>query len=60
MDEFVRVDTDTCIGCGACVGTCPSDAIELGEDGKATVIAENCIGCLSCTMACPVEAIKEL
>lgn len=55
----VKVDQDTCIGCGACVGTCPVGALDFNDDGKAECNADTCIGCLACTGACPVEAISE-
>ena len=55
----VKVDHDVCIGCGACVGTCPVGALELNDEGKAECNAEMCIGCLACTGVCPLEAISE-
>ncbi|MDU1411391.1 MAG: ferredoxin [Clostridium sp.] len=32
------VDQDTCIGCGACVGTCP-DVYSFNDNGKAEAIS---------------------
>ena len=55
----VKVDQDTCIGCGACVGTCPAVALDFNEDGKAECNTDVCIGCLACTGVCPVNAIYE-
>ncbi len=50
------VNTSECIGCGACVDTCPVEAIAL--DGNVAVVNEDeCIDCGSCTGECPVEAI---
>lgn len=29
---FLRLDTDSCNGCGACVEACPEDVLEVGPD----------------------------
>ena len=55
----VTVDKDTCIGCGACVGTCPVGALSLDADGKSECNEDTCISCLSCVGTCPVSAITE-
>lgn len=55
----VKVDQDTCIGCGACVGTCPVGALDFNDEGKATCDSDTCISCLACVGTCPVEAISE-
>ena len=34
---MVKIDKDKCIGCGACVATCP-DVFDFGDDGLAEVI----------------------
>ncbi len=51
------VDKDLCIGCEACVGTCPVESISM-VDGKAEV-DDTCIECGSCVPVCPVEAITQ-
>ncbi len=51
----VKVIADECIGCGACVSTCPFGAIEMRED-KA-FITEACTACGACIDVCPVGAI---
>ena len=51
--------TEDCVGCGACVDTCPSGALELGDDGLAVVDAANCVDCGACIDTCPSEAIIE-
>lgn len=55
----LKVDADTCLGCGLCVGTYP-DAFAFDADNKAEVTgelsdedAENVIA------QCPVSAIAE-
>jgi len=54
----VKVDTEKCIGCGACVSLCP-DVFEL-RDGKAVVKeAETDKECAKeGAESCPVQAIK--
>ena len=55
----VQIDKELCIGCGACVGTCPVEALSLDDEGKSTVDESLCIDCHSCMGACPVGAINE-
>jgi ferredoxin len=57
--KIMKVDKDTCLGCGACVATCPVEAIELDADGKADINGDVCISCGACAGTCPVEAISE-
>lgn len=52
----VVVDKDTCVGCEACVGSCPVEAISM-VDGKAEV-NDACVDCGACVSTCPVEAIS--
>ncbi|MEN8128218.1 MAG: 4Fe-4S binding protein [Planctomycetota bacterium] len=52
-----KVDSGVCTGCGACVDSCPSEAIEM-QDGKAVIIVANCVDCGVCVDECPVEAIS--
>ena len=33
MAKKAKVNCDACLGCGACEGVCPVDAIQIGEDG---------------------------
>ncbi|MDR2175264.1 MAG: 4Fe-4S binding protein [Synergistaceae bacterium] len=52
------VDSGVCVGCEACVGTCPVEAIAM-DNGKAKVGADTCIECGSCVSACPAGAIAQ-
>ena len=53
----IEIKKDLCIGCGACVGSCGSGALEIGGDGFAAV-NDNCVMCGMCVDACPVGAIS--
>jgi len=52
------IDQEICIGCGECVERCPTDAIELNQEGKAEREEGYCIGCGLCARFCPEEAIS--
>jgi len=51
-----KVNAETCVGCEACVGACPTQAIKM-VDGKAVVCEGDCVDCGVCVGECPVEAI---
>ncbi len=47
-----------CKGCGICVEFCPSNVLELSDEGKSTVVREDdCIRCGFCELHCPDFAI---
>lgn len=46
-----------CIGCGDCVGVCPSKAISI-KDGIAFVDTRFCMGCGLCANACPKKLFE--
>ncbi len=54
----VKVEKDLCIGCGACTGVCPVNALTLDDEGKSECNADLCIDCHACVGSCPVEAIE--
>lgn len=59
----VTVDQDLCIGCGACIDTCP-EVFDWNDDGMAQVIVDEVPEDLEelarqALDDCPVEAIKE-
>lgn len=47
-----------CIGCQACISTCPYGALYINGDGLCKVIAEKCVECGQCIEICPVSAIE--
>ena len=52
-----KVDETKCVGCEACTGACPVEAISM-VDGKANVDEGKCIDCGACAGVCPVDAPK--
>lgn len=54
------INTDDCISCGACVEACPTETLELGDDGAFVAHPENCIACGVCLDSCPTGAITEI
>ncbi|REG82381.1 4Fe-4S dicluster domain-containing protein [Marinomonas pollencensis] len=48
-----------CIGCNACIESCPTDVIKLDEATQKAVIKypEDCQICHLCRLYCPVGAI---
>lgn len=51
----VKVNAEECVGCGACVASCPFGALVMDAD-RAT-ITEACTACGACVEICPVGAI---
>lgn len=49
--------SSACISCGACIDTCPHEALFLGDD-LAEVIADKCTECGACIDICPTNAIS--
>ena len=52
----VNVDSGKCVGCSACIDTCPVNALSMDGD-KAKVDEATCIDCGACVGSCPTEAI---
>jgi Nif-specific ferredoxin III len=67
---LVKLDQQTCIGCGRCFKVCPRDVFDLVEreadddsydddEDNAMVMsianALDCIGCGSCSRVCPKQ-----
>ena len=51
------IDENECVGCGACIDSCPEGAI-LMENEKAAIDQDKCTFCGECFSACPQEAIR--
>lgn len=55
MTAKLEILSDKCVGCGACLSSCPLDALSL-EGGKA-VVSPACSLCGMCVNSCPFDAI---
>ena len=54
---IIKIDEETCNGCGACVSGCREGALQL-IDGKAVMVGDMyCDGLGACIGECPVGAI---
>ncbi len=53
----VKIAVEECVGCGACVEECSSDALSLNDE-IAVVDDDLCVECGLCVEACPSEAIS--
>ena len=51
------VDASLCTGCGVCVDSCPTQAIEMVDD-VAKINPEKCNGDGVCVDVCPLQAIS--
>lgn len=50
-----KVNTDECVGCGACADVCPQECIDV-ED-VAVIDESKCLDCGSCADECPNNCI---
>lgn len=54
----LRLDSDKCIGCGACINVCPHHVFELAEKKAIISNKESCMECGACALNCPPEALS--
>jgi electron transfer flavoprotein alpha subunit len=53
---MLKINLDTCTGCGLCVRACPYAAIEI--TAKKAVVLDNCTLCGACVKVCPVKSLE--
>jgi Pyruvate/2-oxoacid:ferredoxin oxidoreductase delta subunit len=58
MGGLTYTVTTDCVGCGACLLTCPEHAIR--PYGGRLVVLDTCTGCGECAEVCPVDACVEV
>lgn len=60
IDNIVtlKLDRDTCIGCGNCVTVCPHRIFALMEHKAEITDRDACMECGACAKNCPVQAIS--
>lgn len=53
-----RIEPSECIGCDACIRSCPPEFGAIFDRGiDVFIVPELCSGCPFCIMACPVDCI---
>lgn len=55
-EHIIRVDEESCVGCGMCVKDCPQNNMSMVE-GKAAVRSQSCMKCGHCVAVCPQAAV---
>ena len=50
-----KIDPDSCVACGSCIGECPVEAIS--ERDVYSIDPDTCVDCGACADVCPSEAI---
>ncbi len=58
MEYLVKVNSELCIGCKACIDVCPRDCFVLNAEGKSEMGSHLCHSCGHCISICSENAIK--
>lgn len=53
----LKIDTQRCIGCGACAADCLQGRLSM-RDGRAVQVQESCMLCGHCAAVCPTGAVS--
>ncbi len=53
------IPADSCVGCGACISTCPVGCLQMAADAQGftypAIAHADCIDCYKCQKVCPVQ-----
>lgn len=52
------INSEECIGCGACADACPQDVIAVADGVATCANPDDCIGCGACVDECPMGIIQ--
>jgi NAD-dependent dihydropyrimidine dehydrogenase PreA subunit len=58
MNKIVIIDSDKCIGCGACVEICPKKILYIRDNILKVTDEKKCDKLKGCENVCPTAAIK--
>lgn len=61
MDDYLmKINTDKCVLCYACVRNCPVKAIAVSskEEIPIQILNDRCVGCGACYEVCPYDAVE--
>jgi len=58
ITQVLEIDMNRCMGCGACVSPCPTQALKFTKDWEIEFDEKKCVRCMICVDACPVKAIR--
>jgi len=55
----IRVDHDSCIVCGSCIGACPTNCLSISDDAEPRLVVDEplCAECSACIPVCPVDSL---
>ncbi len=55
---MLQIDSESCLGCNACVDICHVSALESSEEAEPALKREVCIGCGACVSVCPGDSLR--
>lgn len=58
ITQVLEIDMNRCMGCGACVSPCPTQALKFTKNWEIEFDEKKCVRCMICVDACPVKAIR--